>query len=575
MASHEKILEVKNLTLGFQNKKNYSMALDGISFHLIKGEVLGIVGESGSGKSVASLSIMKLLDSPPAIYSQGEIIFYPDGIDLLKQEESVLRKIRGNDIAMIFQEPMTSLNPSQKTGKQILEAILIHRKIEVNSAKAEIIALFEEVLLPDPHRVYNSYPHELSGGQLQRVMIAMAMVNKPSILIADEPTTALDVTVQKQILGTIKKLRKNYRTTTIFISHDLGVIREIADRVLVMQNGKIVEHGDIDEVFSRPKHPYTKGLIACRPPLDRRVVKLPTVSDMLSLSADEHNFFLKSVEEKLEDYNARLIHLEKESDLLIVNNLCKRFPKKKNWYGKVVAYNQAINDVSLKVKKGETLGLVGESGCGKTTLGNCIMRLLASDRGSVLYNGTDLLKLSAQEMKSMRRKIQMIFQDPYSSLNPRLKIGEAIMEPMEVHSIGGNRKQRIEMTAELLKEVGLPADYMSRYPHQFSGGQRQRICIARTLSVNPEFIVCDESVSALDVSVQAQVLNLLNELKSKFNLTMIFISHDLSVIKHISDHVAVMNQGKIVEYNRSESLFHSPQNDYTVKLLESIPAFKN
>jgi peptide/nickel transport system ATP-binding protein len=566
------VLEVKNLKLGFQNKKAQTMALDGIDFQLKKGEILGIVGESGSGKSVTSLSIMKLLESPPAIYKSGEINFFPKGLNLLAQDEETLRKIRGNEIAMIFQEPMTSLNPSQKAGKQILEAILIHRKIAKEEAKKEIIAIFGKVLLPDPERIYNSYPHQLSGGQLQRVMIAMAMINKPSILIADEPTTALDVTVQKQILKTIKVLQKDFDTTTIFISHDLGVIKEIADRVLVMQYGKIVEAGEIEEVFNKPKHPYTKGLIACRPPLNRRVKKLPTVKEMLELPEEQHQIFLQGVEETNEEYNNRLNHIEAEPNILIIKNLNKKFPKKKNWYGKVTEYNHALQNISLVVKQGETLGLVGESGCGKTTLGNCLLRLLPADSGQVLYKGTDLLSLSDKDMKTMRKKIQMIFQDPYSSLNPRLTIGEAIIEPMTVHMIGKNKEQRRELAAQLLEEVDLSPDYMSRYPHQFSGGQRQRICIARTLSVRPEFIVCDESVSALDVSVQAQVLNLLNDLKSKYNLTMIFISHDLSVIKHISDHVAVMNNGIIVEFNRSESLFHDPKNEYSRNLLEAIPA---
>jgi len=569
MSSKKQILSIKNLAIDFNNDDLITKAVNGISFDLAEGETLGIVGESGSGKSVTAMSMLKLLPKT-ASYPTGEILFESnDGsVDILGMEENELLKIRGNQIAMIFQNPMNSLNPSHKSGDQVREAILLHQKVDKQTAKAQVLELLKKVDLPEPERIYNSYPHQLSGGQIQRIMIAMAVSCKPKILIADEPTTALDVTVQKSILKLLKEIKQEFKTATIFISHDLGVIKEIADRVVVMYQGSIVEQGDTHKIFSQPQHPYTRGLIACRPPLKQRLTKLPTIEDFMKGELDLKNEFPEISANQFQD---RLSKLSKAEVILDVQNLSKYYPKSRNFFGQVKEWTKAVEDVSFTMRKGETLGLVGESGSGKSTLGKSILKLIPANSGKVVFQGHDVFDLDRRALKNLRKNFQIIFQNPYGSLNPRMKIGKAIMEPMVVHGLYSGKKERKEKTMALLETVGLESDHFERYPHQFSGGQRQRICIARTLSLNPDFIVCDECVSALDVSVQAQILNLLKDLKSKYDLSYIFISHDLSVIKHISDHIMVMQNGQIVEKNNAEDLFSNPQMEYTINLLEAIP----
>ena len=477
-----------------------------------------------------------------------------------------MRSYRGKDIAMIFQEPMTSLNPVFTCGNQVTEAILLHQKSSVKEAKEKAIQLFNEVQLPRPEAIFDAYPHQLSGGQKQRVMIAMALSCEPSVLIADEPTTALDVTVQKTILELISSIQKKRNMGVIFITHDLGVVAEIADRAIVMRQGEIVEENSVKNIFQNPQHPYTKGLLACKPPLDKRFEKLPTVSDFLD------NKIFHAIEISAEQRKIKHAALYSTSPIMKVNGLKTYFPLKKNWLGKTTEYVKAVDDVSFDVYKGETLGLVGESGCGKTTIGRTILRLADATAGEVIYKGSDLQKLSNSEMLPLRRKMQIIFQDPYSSLNPRIPIGKAIMEPMTVHGILQSKKEREEYVVNLLEKVSLKADHFYRYPHEFSGGQRQRICIARALALQPEFLICDESVSSLDVSVQAQVLNLLNDLKREFALTYIFISHDLSVVKFMCDRMIVMNKsGKIERMDEADAIYLDPQTEYTRSLIDAIP----
>ncbi|MEO1257834.1 MAG: ABC transporter ATP-binding protein [Bacteroidota bacterium] len=533
------LLQIKDLTIEFDGLLGNVTAVDGISFELKKGETLGIVGESGSGKSITSLSIMGLLPKAARLTS-GEIIFHKndhESIDLTKCSNKTLQRYRGEELAMVFQEPMTSLNPVFKCGDQVVEAISVHQKINKQAAKQKAIAWFDRVKLNDPIRIFDSYPHQLSGGQRQRVMIAMAMVLNPSVLIADEPTSALDVTVQSSILNLIKELKEKWDGSIIFISHDLSVIADVSDRVLVMQQGKIVESGPIDQVFRNPEHEYTKEL-------------------------------LKDFKDRTHT-NSKVI--EKNAPILSVQHLKTWFPGSKSFLGKEKAFVKAVNDVSLDIYEGETLGLVGESGSGKTTLGRSILRLEKPRGGEVIYDGNALHQLPDDGWKSMRRELQIIFQDPYSSLNPRQMIGSAIMEPMKVHGIGKNEQERRTKTMELLMQVGLQEEHFWRFPKEFSGGQRQRICIARALSVEPKFLICDECVSALDVTVQSKILRLLQKLQQEKNLTYLFISHDLSVVRQICDRIAVMKNGKIVEIGTTESIYLQPENDYTRHLIEAIP----
>lgn len=575
------LLEIKNLSTDFTTEAGKIAAISDVTFMLNRGETIGIVGESGSGKSVTALSIMRLL-AKTATISSGEINFYNQenrAINLLSLPEEEMRKYRGNELAMIFQEPMTSLNPVISCGKQVAEALILHKKISKQDARLRTIELFEKVKLPRAEKLFDSYPHQISGGQKQRVMIAMAISCDPAVLIADEPTTALDVTVQASIIELMHQIQEEKKMGLLFITHDLGVVSEIANRVVVMYNGKIVENGTTENIFNNPQHPYTKALLACRPPLHKKLYRLPTITDFMKENSDgSFTEIKKSVEESLtyfeidkEEISKHHHQLFAQEPILQVKNLCTWFPVRNGLFGKTTDHIKAVNDVSFDVYPGETLGLVGESGCGKTTLGRSIIRLIEPTSGQVIFKKKDFSTLEGRELRRMRKHIQIIFQDPYSSLNPRMAVGKAIMEPMQVHGLYDNDEHRRNKVIELMERVSLNERQFNRLPHEFSGGQRQRICIARAIAMQPEFIICDESVSALDVSIQAQVLNLLNELKRDFNFTYIFISHDMSVVKFMSDRMIVMNNGKIEEIGDPEEIYTSPKSEYTKRLIDAIP----
>ena len=594
------LLQIRNLRTYFHTDEHTVKAVDDLSVEIQEGKTLGIVGESGSGKSVTSLSVMKLLSQTAQIES-GSISFL--GRDLVRLPEPEMRRIRGKEISMIFQEPMTSLNPVYTVGFQVMEALILHQGISKNEARKRTIQLFDEVGIPEPDQRVDSYPHEMSGGQKQRVMIAMALSCNPKLLIADEPTTALDVTIQAQILDILRELRDRRGMSILFITHDLGVVAEIADDVAVMFRGKLVEYGSVLEIFSTPKHPYTRGLLSCRPRLDSKFKRLPTVEDYMEVTTDADGEVVV-VERKLDSDRlkhfesagrGRLLHTKPELEalgyaldievattdtqtvgidelpLLDVEGLHVHFPIRKGLFSRTVGYVKAVDGISFRVYRGQTLGLVGESGCGKTTSGRAILRLIEPTSGCVRFDGTEIGSLSPSQMRQMRNRLQIIFQDPYGSMNPRMTVQSTLVEPMKIQNIGVNAQDQRDRAVALLEEVGMEADHLPRYPHEFSGGQRQRICIARALTVEPEFIICDESVSSLDVSVQAQVLNLLKDLQEQRGLTYIFISHDLSVVKFMADMMAVMNEGKIVEFGPSENIYADPTEDYTKRLIDATP----
>jgi len=585
------LLSVQQLTVDFHAQRGHTRAVADVSFEVGRGEVVAIVGESGSGKSVTSLALLGLLAKPAARIAQGTARFASEKlgeIDLLQLTEVQLQQVRGNDISMIFQEPMTSLNPVLTCGYQVVEALLLHTALVPKEAEARTIELFTEAQLPRPAQIFKAYPHEISGGQKQRVMIAMAMACRPALLIADEPTTALDVTVQAKILQLIRDLRRDYGTAVLFITHDLGVVAEIADRIIVMYRGKVVEQGTVLDIFTKPQHPYTRGLLACRPRLSIGKARLPVVADFMQVDA-AGNFIARPAMVREELLQTAFAELRTKSDtsktfpveqtrstavepLLQVEDLRVYFPVRKGFFARTTEVVRAVDEVSFTIYPGETVGLVGESGCGKTTLGRTLLRLTEPTAGRILFEGTDLAALPAGELRHRRREFQLVFQDPYAALNPMLTVGEAILEPLQVHGVGGSRAEQRARARELLRTVGLSDDAEQRYPHEFSGGQRQRICIARALALRPKLIVCDESVSALDVSVQAQVLNLLNDLKRELGITYLFITHDLSVARFMSDRLLVMSQGKIVESGPAAEVYANPQHPYTQQLLAAIPS---
>jgi ATPase components of various ABC-type transport systems, contain duplicated ATPase len=565
----EKILEIQGLKVSFCRDKTWHEVIHGIDLTVNRGEIVGLVGESGSGKSVSSLAVMGLLPEKSSKITSGKILFYEKGAssptDIASISDKEHRKMCGKRIAMIFQEPMTSLNPVKRCGAQVEEMIAMHEKgISKKELKARVLNLFEEVLLPEPQRIYSSYPHQLSGGQKQRVLISMAIACNPDLLIADEPTTALDVTVQKTILELLKQILQKHNIGILFITHDLGVIKQIANRVVVIYRGNIVEQGLTNDVFYNPQAPYTKGLIASKPKENIREKRLLTIKDFLSNDKPQVHIITKEEREK------RFSSLYSSVPILSVKNMNITYAVKKNFWGKTIQETRAVNNVSFDLYQGETLGLVGESGCGKTTLSRAVLELIAHNSGTVTFNGTELSNLKEREMRLLRKRLQIIFQDPYSSLNPRITVGNAIMEVMRQHSIYSSDTERKSHIMELLVKVGLDEVHFSRYPHEFSGGQRQRIGIARALATKPEVVICDESVSALDVSVQAQVLNLINDLKDEYGFSCIFISHDLSVVKYMSDRIIVMQKGSIVEQGEADGIYFHPKESYTKRLIDSI-----
>ena len=560
------LLSIQNLTVKFKTQEELVTAVNNVSFDIPKGKTVGLVGESGSGKSVTSLATMGLIPMPPGQITSGKILFH--GEDLLQKSEKEMRKIRGNRISMIFQEPMTALNPVFRIGSQISEVLRLHKGMSKKQAWNYAIDLLDQVGIPDPKNKIKAYPHEMSGGQKQRVMIAMAIACEPDLLICDEPTTALDVTIQKQVLDLMLDLQEKYHMSMLFITHDLGVIADLADDVVVMYRSNIVEKNHSHNIFKNPQHPYTKGLIACRPLLEGNPQRLLTVSDYMDEDGSEKTIPAEKFKPMIKpDKN----DIDKHPILLEVKNLNTWFPVKGGLFNQTKRHVKAVNNVSFTVHQGETLGLVGESGCGKTTLGRTILRLQQATSGEVIYDGINVMQQDKESLRKLRSRMQIIFQDPYSSLNPRMTVGDILTEPMAIHGIGSNKKERFERAKELMQKVDLKPQHLNRYPHEFSGGQRQRICIARAIGIEPEFIICDESVSALDVSVQAQVLNLLQDLQQDLKLTYIFISHDLSVVNYISDRVGVMNNGEIVELDTAENIYKSPQRNYTKRLLEAIP----
>ncbi|SHE63879.1 peptide/nickel transport system ATP-binding protein [Psychroflexus salarius] len=549
------MLELQQLSIAFQS----NTVVKSVDLSLQPNEILGLVGESGSGKSVTAKAIMQLLDKKAEI--TGQLIF--EGNDLNQYSEAEFQQLRGREISMIFQEPMSSLNPSMRCGTQVAEILKQHTKGSHKSIQAEVIRLFEKVKLPRTEQLYKAYPHEISGGQKQRVMIAMAIACQPKILIADEPTTALDVTVQKTILELLKSIQAETGMSILFISHDLALVSELADRVAVMYQGELVEVNETATLFKQPKQAYTKALLATKPPLKYRLKRLPTVADVMQ---DKLNLDKESRAER----EKRHENIYGHPPLLIVKDLHKTYVKAGRWLSASTEV-KAVNGVNFELYEGENMGLVGESGCGKSTLSKVLLGLEPATKGEVWYKGQDITQLSSKQFKHLRSDIQLIFQDPFSSLNPRLSIGEAIVEPMLVHGIAHSKTQAQQTACELLERVGLSAAHFHRYPHEFSGGQRQRIGIARTIALQPKIVICDESVSALDVSVQAQVLNLLNDLKADFNFTYLFISHDLAVVKYMADQLLVMRDGEIVEHGNADVVYADPQQNYTKELIAAIP----
>ena len=550
------LLDVQNLTIRF----GANTVVDDLSFVLPKGKTLAIVGESGSGKSMTALALLGLLPQEAQLSVQ-QLHFQPSteqGFQLQNCQAKDWQQIRGKAIGMIFQEPMTSLNPLQRCGQQIDEVLRLHLGLNAQQARQRSLEWLVKVKIQDPERIYSAYPHQISGGQKQRVMIAMAMCCNPSLLLADEPTTALDATVQKDIILLMRELQQEFNTAILFISHDLSLVAGLADQVLVMQQGKLVEKGSSEQIFEHAQAAYTKALLSCRPPLDHKVARLATIDD-----------FVENEQKTEVKEPAPAIMPTAATNLLEVKNLSTWFPVQKSWFGKPRQWVKAVQDASFDIKAGQTLGLVGESGSGKTTLGRSILRLIEPTAGTIHYNGQDIEKIDAEAMRQLRRELQIVFQDPYSSLNPRLPVGLAITEPMKVHGIGSNDQDRVERCIALLEQVGLQADYFTRYPHEFSGGQRQRLCIARALAVQPRFLVCDEAVSSLDVSVQATVLNLLKGLQAQQGLTYLFISHDLAVVRFMCDDIMVMKDGVIVEKGPAEQVFEAPAHPYTQALLEA------
>lgn len=563
------LLQVKDLSISFLQEGNRIDAVRHVNFEIHKGETIGLVGESGSGKTVTAMSIMKLL-SPNAQYLSGQILWQGEAKDFMLMSEPEIRPYRGAEVSIIFQEPMSALNPVLTCGYQLGEALLAHNKCNKGDIQSIAESWFTKVGLQDPTRIFRSYPHQLSGGQLQRVLIAIALCCHPKLVIADEPTTALDVSIQKLILDLLKKLKDEMDLTLLFISHDLGVVKSICDRVIVMQNGKIVEQNSSAQIFSNPQQPYTQGLINCRPPLKLKLKRLPTVQDFLDGKTKEFWFDQTKLIHSV-DQDRHMDELHNQVPLLTIDQLSTRFVKSRTWLGKPKTWFEAVKKAQFEIYPGEVLGLVGESGSGKSSLGKSILGLLETHEGSVTYKEKNLLTLSPSDWRPLRKDLQIIFQDPYSALNPRKKIGSAIIEPMQVHQIHNNSKTRKEKAIEILEIVGLKADHYERYPHQFSGGQKQRICIARALTLSPKFIVCDESVSALDVSIQAQILNLFQDLKERFKLSYLFISHDFSIVNFMADRILVMKDGLIIEEGKSYEVINQPKTAYTQKLIEAIP----